>query len=170
MVDSELKARAELERLGVRIRLDENGDVLAVSLGKGVVFTDKEMEHLKWMIDLKQLSLNGGNVTDAGLAHLGGLTKLEVLDLCNTKITDAWRDSMPELPGFPGSICAAPKSPTRACANAQRAESQKPVFERAEDHQRRPRADRQNTDVGKPEFAAMSRYFQFRPVVPARAV
>ena len=98
VVDSELKARAELERLGVRIRLDENGDALAVSLGKGVVFTDKEIEHLKWMIDLKQLSLNGGNVTDAGLGHLGGLTKLEVLDLCNTKITDAWRDAMPELP------------------------------------------------------------------------
>ncbi len=27
-----------------------------------------------------------------------GLTKMEVLDLCNTKITDAWRDAMPDLP------------------------------------------------------------------------
>ena len=98
VVDSELQARAELEKIGARIRLDEEGNALAVSLGKGAVFTDKELGHLRWMIDLKQLSLNGANISDAELEHLSGLTKLEVLDLCNTKITDAWREAMPELP------------------------------------------------------------------------
>jgi internalin A len=98
VVDSELKARAELERIGARIRLDEKGDVQAVSLNKGTIFTDKELAHIKWMIDLRQLSLNGANVSDEGLVHLAGLTKLEVLDLCNTKISDAWREAMPELP------------------------------------------------------------------------
>ena len=97
VADSELKARAELERIGVRIRLDPTGNVMAVSLDKKTTFTDKDTEHLKWMIDLRQLSLNGANVTDAGLQNLAGLNKLEVLDLCNTKIGDSWRDSMPEL-------------------------------------------------------------------------
>ena len=50
------------------------------------------------MIDLRQLSLTGANVSDEGLVHLSGLTKLEVLDLSNTKITDSWREAMPELP------------------------------------------------------------------------
>jgi internalin A len=98
VVDSELKARAELERIGGRIRLDEKGDALAVSLNKNTTFNDKDVVHLKWMIDLRQLSLNGANVSDEGLAFLSGLTKLEVLDLCNTKISDAWREAMPELP------------------------------------------------------------------------
>ena len=35
------------------------------------------------------MTLNGTQVTDAGLAHLTGLTKLEMLFLDGTKITDA---------------------------------------------------------------------------------
>ena len=136
-----------------------------------MVITDKEIEHLKWMIDLKQLSLNGGNVTDAGLGHLGGLTKLEVLDLCNTKITDAWRDAMPELPKLAWLDLRGTKvTDSGLRKTAQPAEPQEPVFERAEGHERRTRAGRQNTDVGKSEFAAVSRCFQFGPVVSARAV
>ncbi len=41
------------------------------------------------MNDLQQLNLNGTQVTDAGLEHLKGLTRLQTLFLINTQITDA---------------------------------------------------------------------------------
>ena len=39
------------------------------------------------MTKLKKLKLEGRNLTNAGLAHLGGLTRLEELHLRNTRIT-----------------------------------------------------------------------------------
>ena len=42
------------------------------------------------MVNLKSLCLGGKrNITDAGLAHLKGLTNLTYLDLGKTQITDA---------------------------------------------------------------------------------
>ena len=40
-------------------------------------------------LDLKRLKLNSTRVTDAGLAHLAALEKLQFLDLSNTAVTDA---------------------------------------------------------------------------------
>ena len=45
--------------------------------------------HLKGLTKLSVLDLSGTQVTDAGLAHLKGLTKLSVLDLRGTQVTDA---------------------------------------------------------------------------------
>ena len=58
------EANAAIETLGGLVRLDENKAVVSVSL-------------------------IGTNVTDAGLVHLKGLTKLEYLNLNGTKVTDA---------------------------------------------------------------------------------
>ena len=52
-------------------------------------FTDAGIAHLKGLTALKWLDLGGTQVTDAGLAHLSGLTALERLDLRETPITDA---------------------------------------------------------------------------------
>ena len=41
------------------------------------------------MTQLGVLHLGDTQVSDAGLAGLGGLTELRVLSLCNTQITDA---------------------------------------------------------------------------------
>ena len=51
--------------------------------------TDAGLVHLKGLTKLEYLNLSYTNITDAGLAHLKGLTKLETLSLSRTKITDA---------------------------------------------------------------------------------
>jgi hypothetical protein len=50
---------------------------------------DEDLEALEALTDLRYLHLNGSNVTDAGMVHLGNLRKLEHLLLTGTQITDA---------------------------------------------------------------------------------
>ncbi len=45
--------------------------------------------HLRGLVSLETLFLNGAGVTDAGLSHLRGMTRLKHLDLQSTKVTDA---------------------------------------------------------------------------------
>ena len=51
--------------------------------------TDAGLVHLKGLTKLEELWLTDTQITDAGLVHLKGLTKLEWLLLSNTQITDA---------------------------------------------------------------------------------
>ena len=50
--------------------------------------SDRGVQALRELINLKELSLNRTNVGDNGLAALQGLGKLESLDLGGTKISD----------------------------------------------------------------------------------
>ena len=61
--------------------------------------TDAGLEHLKGLTKLQTLWLPSNNVTDAGLVHLTGFTKLRRLHLGGTKITDAGvKELQTELP------------------------------------------------------------------------
>jgi hypothetical protein len=51
--------------------------------------TDAGLMHLKGLSKLEILYLKNTQVTDAGLVHLKGLSKLKLLDLSATQITDA---------------------------------------------------------------------------------
>jgi len=51
--------------------------------------TDIGLGHLKGLTRLEVLNLGGSQVTDAGLVHLGAMPQLISLDLSNTQITDA---------------------------------------------------------------------------------
>ena len=51
--------------------------------------TEAELAQLERLTKLQSLSLNGGQVTDAGLAHIAGLTRLRHLYLNNTQVTVA---------------------------------------------------------------------------------
>jgi Leucine-rich repeat (LRR) protein len=51
--------------------------------------SDTGLVHLKGLTKLQSLSLFRTEVTDAGLVHLKGLTKLQSLNLSDTKVTDA---------------------------------------------------------------------------------
>ena len=52
--------------------------------------TDAGLAHLKGLTNL-ELDLSGTQVTDAGLSHLKGLTNLSDLDLADTKSpTPGW--------------------------------------------------------------------------------
>ncbi|MGA2063201.1 MAG: hypothetical protein ABSG67_22245 [Thermoguttaceae bacterium] len=46
------------------------------------------LEHLQGMPQLKQLAINGSNITDAKLKKLKGLTQLQSLDIWSSQITD----------------------------------------------------------------------------------
>jgi Leucine-rich repeat (LRR) protein len=66
--------------LGTKIALSETPRAPQV--------TDAKLEHLHWMIGLKELYLWETQVTDAGLSHVSSLTNLEYLNLHRTQITD----------------------------------------------------------------------------------
>jgi hypothetical protein len=51
--------------------------------------TDAGLAHLKGLTHLQVLVLDSTEVTDAGLEHLEGMTELRTLHLFNTKVTDA---------------------------------------------------------------------------------
>lgn len=85
------KALAEIENLGGKVVIDKESPdkaVLAVDLRKTKV-TDAGLEHLTGLTKLQLLKLGSTKVTDAGLEHLRGLTNLQSLVLCGTKVTDA---------------------------------------------------------------------------------
>ena len=82
------KAMAAIEKLGGKLVVDEGYDVVIVDLSATKV-TDAGLVHLKGLTKLLLLSLNNTKVTDAGLAHIKGLTNLKRLFLGLTKVTDA---------------------------------------------------------------------------------
>ena len=62
--------------------------VLGLSI-HGTLITDAGLVHLKGLTKLQELHLNETKVTDAGLAHLKDLTNLQTLNLRFTQVTDA---------------------------------------------------------------------------------
>jgi len=87
--DSEQEAIAALEKLGADGWYPANGEIVFFGL------TAEEGEamglvHLKGLMGNQgRLNLSHTQVTDAGLVHLKGLTKLGYLDLRHTQVTDA---------------------------------------------------------------------------------
>jgi formylglycine-generating enzyme required for sulfatase activity/Leucine-rich repeat (LRR) protein len=102
----------ELEKLGAKIKRNDNGEVVNVTLTNtkisdaalvrlkrlaklqavyisGTNITDAGLVHLKEMANLKSLLLENTQTTDAGLEHLKGLTKLQALYINGANITDA---------------------------------------------------------------------------------
>ncbi len=51
--------------------------------------SDAGLAHLKDLVHLRELSLDGTRITDAGLAQLAGLIDLEELDLSDTRVGDS---------------------------------------------------------------------------------
>ena len=51
--------------------------------------SDAALADIKNLANLKVLKLTGGNLSDAGLQFLTGLTKLALLDLRDTHVTEA---------------------------------------------------------------------------------
>ena len=89
-------AVAALKKLGARIKQDDQGEVVEVSIASTKV-TDADLVHLKGLTNLQSLRLGDTQVTDAGLVHLKGLTKLQTLHLRHTEITDAGLVHLKEL-------------------------------------------------------------------------
>ena len=85
-------AVAALKKLGARIKQDDHGEVVEVSIASTKV-TDADLVHLKGLTNLQSLVIGSfgsqSQITDAGLVHLKGLTGLQTLFLGGTKITDA---------------------------------------------------------------------------------
>ena len=77
-----------LERLRKLLGEDEPRSVTCVQ-GHSSQITDAGLVHVRGLTRLEILFLNNTQVTDAGLVHLGGLTQLVELDLAATQITDA---------------------------------------------------------------------------------
>ena len=88
-----------LKRLGGSGRLNHEGQLTAIDLGRGKP-KDADLAILDGQHDLTSLKLSGLGVTDAAAKHLRGLAHLKVLGLDKTRITDAGLAvvrAMPEL-------------------------------------------------------------------------
>lgn len=96
---------AAIEKLGCLIEFDctqpfrpkwlrpflgdkSTGEVDTVIFYRGNV-TDADLVHIEGMTKIKRLDIHGQQVTDAGLARLAALRNLELLDLHGSQITDA---------------------------------------------------------------------------------
>jgi Leucine-rich repeat (LRR) protein len=94
MTDELLAALARMDRLhtlsraysGKTGRPGSAADISSLSLDATPI-TDAGLAHLKGLTNLKTLYLTGTQVTDAGLPHLKALTKLRTLFLIKTKVT-----------------------------------------------------------------------------------
>ena len=56
--------------------------------------TDAGLVHLKGLTRLVHLHLTNTQVTDAGLVHLKDLTQLQLLSVVRTEVTDAGRQEL----------------------------------------------------------------------------
>ena len=89
--ESQDAAVAAIRKLGGNVTFDEKSPgkpLVSVDLMDSKV-TDAGLVHLKGLTKLQSLSLISTKVTDAGLVHLKGLTKLQSLNLSFSKVTDA---------------------------------------------------------------------------------
>ncbi len=77
-----------IKKLGGEIGINRYKAVVAVYFQNTKV-TDAGLEHLKGLTKLETLFLHKTKVTDAGLVHLKGLNNLTGLLLTGTKVTDA---------------------------------------------------------------------------------
>ncbi|MEQ8789809.1 MAG: hypothetical protein RIC55_26180 [Pirellulaceae bacterium] len=78
---------AQLERLGARAYW-QSGTVVKIYCSNSKI-EDDDLALLRHFPDLVTLSLNGANITDAGMKHVTCLRKLERLDLFHTQVGDA---------------------------------------------------------------------------------
>jgi len=76
--------------------LDGFGECRYLDL-RGTLVTDAGLVHLKKAQNLESLALGDG-ITDAGIAHLSGLTTLRWLSLTGTKVTDGGLEQLQGLP------------------------------------------------------------------------
>ncbi|MGZ0174092.1 MAG: hypothetical protein ACKVHE_31670 [Planctomycetales bacterium] len=85
------KARSDaliaLREFRARIEVNERGDPVSLDLLDSPV-VDAQLEYLKPLTSLESVYLNGlTRITDAGLKHLLGLTKLRELDLSGSAVS-----------------------------------------------------------------------------------
>jgi Leucine Rich repeat len=83
------RALVRIKQLGGKVQIDEtrrDQPVVEIDLEDCPV-GDDDLRDFSCFIYLQFLDLTGTRVTDAGLAHLKGLTQLRELDLSKTRVT-----------------------------------------------------------------------------------
>jgi hypothetical protein len=90
VASEQAKTGAVIEKLGGRAEVDKSSPfewVISVTL-EGTKTTDAELAYLEDLFRLQILNLLGTQITDAGLKHLEGLSELKELDVRDTAITE----------------------------------------------------------------------------------
>jgi len=87
----EAKAIAEIKKLGGKVATDQmpSSEPGFQVILEGTKSTDAGLAHIAGLTRLLTLSLDCSQVTDAGLANIAGLTELWGLSLDDTQVTDA---------------------------------------------------------------------------------
>ena len=83
----EKNAAAEIEKLGGKVELNANREVVKVDL-HGAKITDADLKHLEKFTELESLDLRLTAIGDEGIAHLAGLRYLKFLNVFRTNMSD----------------------------------------------------------------------------------
>jgi len=94
--EEDKRAAAELRRLGGKVELNTNGDIVKVDLNNAKI-TDSDLRLLSRFHELEWLDLRVTAIGDEGVGHLAGLNKLKFLNLARTNLTDK---GLSEIRGF----------------------------------------------------------------------
>ena len=143
---------ARLKRLGARIQLDDQKQVIGVNFGERKI-ADADLVHLKGLSHLRELDLTrtpttsaglvhvkelkalrklyltDTKVDDAGLAHLQGLKSLELIGLSGTRVGDPGLDHLRELAGLKSVFCIGTKVSPAGVEKLQKALPKCEVFQ-----------------------------------------
>lgn len=91
---------AAMERLGAKVGRDGAGRVTALDLRANPKLIDADLKELVAFKGLKELNLEGTQVSDAGLKELASLADLAVLNLNSTAVTDDGLKHLASLAGL----------------------------------------------------------------------
>lgn len=150
--DDANEAIAHLKKLGARIQLDDQKQVVGVNFGERRI-ADADLAHLKGLTHLRELDLTRTPITsaglvhvkelkslrklyltdtrvdDAGIAHLQGLKSLELLGLSGTRVGDPAVDQLCELGALKTLFCIGTKISPAGVQKLQKALPKCEVFQ-----------------------------------------
>jgi N-acetylglucosamine-6-phosphate deacetylase len=94
--DEEKRAAAAVEKLGGKVELNSNGEVIKVDLNNAKI-TDADLRHLERFSELEWLDLRVTPIGDEGVSHIRNLRKLKFLNVARTGFSDKGLDHISGL-------------------------------------------------------------------------
>jgi len=101
------RAKDQIQQLGAKVHMPDTqigrqvtANLMTVEIGDDYKGGQKGLELLKWLVDVRQITLIGEKVTDEHLGHVAAMKGLMVVNIKKTKISDAGLVHLKQLPNL----------------------------------------------------------------------
>ena len=115
----EKRAAAEVQKLGGKVELNANGEVVKVDLNNAKI-TDADLKHLERFAELEWLDVRVTPIGDEGVSHIAGLRKLKFLNVFRTNMTDKGLATLRGLTELETLLMGGTKVTDNGLANLER--------------------------------------------------